>query len=422
MQLAGPMQRQLAKGNHALIPAGNIGQLAGAIKMLASARTMLLSSKGRSLAFQPSVMQGRLKAATGSPADMGNDSRATSNSGTSSSSTNPSSSSNNSNPGQTLMLLACSIDEGVIRRYDQTPLVAARHGAPDQLCNAIYARTLKQGYTSVRAMGPDALRNSVRALMKARKKLLWWGFDVAIVPAYHVMDRGDVSDPASEQEFLEYDDNIEDEYEEENRYLSMLTLHVVRCQPHAPWDLQPFKVPDELQPCIQQQHMQQQQEQKQQTQEQQQQQQEQKHKQHTIKKQWRLQKHAIQEQPTCSNGNSQHEQVTDHVHTMQLQPHAASVRMAASKHNGQSAALVSSLVPISSSHLSPLPGRRLDDVQYSFQDPQDPQSSSSEGDIGDLEVQGVALLQHQRQASEEGIVQGRWHPRRQRRTAEAAVV
>jgi stage V sporulation protein SpoVS len=170
---------------------------------------------------------------------------------------------------------AFAVNEQCLQRWDAAPLLARRQGGAAQLAGALLARVLQQGYASVHALGPDAVRNALRAVGAVNRWLAPLGWGVAVIPAFTAvaprreaaaMDAGVAAllarlHPERLQE--EAEPAAVDAAGQDVDYMQGMALHVVRCELRRPWQLLPRPVPLDQHPRAQQLLQQQQQQQQQ---------------------------------------------------------------------------------------------------------------------------------------------------------------
>jgi stage V sporulation protein SpoVS len=229
--------------------------------MLATARSLMLSaSSSTGLVFQPSFRaaaaiqpQQQQRMQQQQSVMWAVDDRTSSSNGTST--TGRSSSSHGGAKGNSkgVVLLVSSVPEMQLRRFDQQPLIAARSTRISALAGAAFARLCKQGFTSVRAAGPEATRLAMLAAAEARRKLLGCGLDLAVVPATDLVDVESLAGPDGVSSYVEMDAGEGQEGfgpgdELPKQFVRVTVLHLVRCQPQQPWKLLPWAVPAEQLP------------------------------------------------------------------------------------------------------------------------------------------------------------------------------
>jgi stage V sporulation protein SpoVS len=265
-KLAASISQRLRKGQQVLVPAGAGMQLVRNTAMLATARSLMLSaSSSTGLVFQPSFsaaaamqpqQQQRMQqqqSVMPEADDRTSNSSDTSTSGRSTGTSTSSSSGAAKGNSKGVMLLASSIPEAQLRRFDQQPLIAARGTSAFALAGAAFARLCKQGFTSVRAAGPEATRLAMLAAAEARSKLLGCGLDLAVVPATELVDVESLAGPDGVSPYVEVDagegqDGFGPGEELPKQFVRVTVLHLVRCQPQQPWKLLPWAVPAEQLP------------------------------------------------------------------------------------------------------------------------------------------------------------------------------
>lgn len=273
-KLAASISQRLCKGQQVLVPAGAGMQLVRNTAMLATARSLMLSAGGSTgLVFQPTFstaaamqpqqqrMQQQQQPVMPEAGDRTSSSNGTSTSGRSSNSSSGSAAKGNS---KGVMLLVSSVPEAQLRRFDQQPLIAARSTRASALAGAAFARLCKQGFTSVRAAGPEATRLAMLAAAEARSKLLGCGLDLAVVPATELVDVESLAGPDGVSPYVEMDAGEGQEAfgpgeELPKQFVRVTVLHLVRCQPQQPWKLLPWAVPAEQLPSARRQQQRQQQ-------------------------------------------------------------------------------------------------------------------------------------------------------------------
>jgi stage V sporulation protein SpoVS len=299
-KVAAAVTRQLRQGQKVLMPAGTGMQLVRSTAMLSTARSMVLGhSSSTGLVFQPSFSSKAAVAAAGGAGSHQQhrqqqqqqqqqwqqhpsaDDRSISSNSASTSAPNSSSASKG------VMLLVAALPELQLRRFDQQPLVVARSTRALALSSAIFARLCRQGYTTVRAAGPEATRLAMLAAAHARGKLSGCGLDLAVVPATEYVDvetlaasgggsqyvdaKYSEASAAAAAESAEGQEWYGPGEELPKQFVQVTVLHMVRCVAGEPWTLLPWPVPAEQLPAAQ--HAQQQQQQHDQQLQQQQQQQ-----------------------------------------------------------------------------------------------------------------------------------------------------
>lgn len=264
--------KHLSQGRQLLLPAGSGMQLARGVTALATGRTLMLGhSSAAGLAFQPSFPAAESFLAAEAAGQAGQcathevqaqKEQAQQESGSNDSShTSTTSSSINGNGSKrpagdsNIMMFVTSLPEAQLRRFEQRPLIAARYGSQAKLSCAVFARVCQQGFTAVRAAGPDALAVALHAVTLARRKLLGCGLDLAVVPITEFVDVDSLAGLQSQQQFAEYDGDEQLEcgpQDDSGRQCVRLTvLHVMRCQPQQPWRLLPWPPAPEQLPAVQ---------------------------------------------------------------------------------------------------------------------------------------------------------------------------
>lgn len=308
VQVAASVSQRLRQGLQVMIPAGGGMQLVRNTAMLSSARSILLSRDGsRGLVFQPSLShkaaaaaaRGRTTAAAAAASSLPQQQqqqwqqyqqlgvgaggvaqqgphpqlqagganaadRTSSSNGTSSSGRNhhaagrehgsSSGGSNSSSSSKGVMLLVSAVPERQLRRFDQHPLIVARSTRATALAAAMFARLCKQGFTSVRAAGPEATRLAVLAAAEARSKLVGCGLDLAVVPSMELVDVDSLAGPEGPPQYVEVEAFEGQEgpgpgEELPKQFVRVTVLHLVRCEPQQPWQLLPLPVPAEQLPA-----------------------------------------------------------------------------------------------------------------------------------------------------------------------------
>jgi stage V sporulation protein SpoVS len=261
---AAPVSKHLSQGKQVLLPAGSGMQVARGVAALASARTLMLGySSSTGLVFQPSfpaaaaaqvqsVQQAQQEQVQHQDHEQQHQGRKQD---TGQRSSRRSASSDNG-----IMMFVSGLPEAQLRRFEQSPLIAARYGNPSLLAGAAFARMCEQGFTAVRAAGPDAVAVALAAATHARRKLLGCGLDLAVVPMTEFVDVDSLTGPDGQQ-FADYDGDEQQQQQQQFEYgpgddlgrqcVRVTVLHLMRCEPQQPWKLLPWPPAPEQQPAVQ---------------------------------------------------------------------------------------------------------------------------------------------------------------------------
>jgi stage V sporulation protein SpoVS len=252
---AAAVSKHLSQGKQVLLPAGSGMQVARGVAALASARTLMLGhSSSTGLAFQPSFPAAAAAAqqqGQGQQLDRGQVQQGARQQDADSSSNLKQQGSSDSG----IMMFVTGLPEAQLRRFEQSPLIAARYGSPSLLAGAAFARVCQQGFTAVHAAGPDAVAVALAAATQARRKLLGCGLDLAVVPMTEFVDIDSLTGPdgqplvdheGDEQQQVEYGPG--DEYG--RQCVRVAVLHLMRCEPQQPWQLLPWPPAPEQQPAV----------------------------------------------------------------------------------------------------------------------------------------------------------------------------
>uniref|UniRef100_A0A383V1Z3 Uncharacterized protein n=1 Tax=Tetradesmus obliquus TaxID=3088 RepID=A0A383V1Z3_TETOB len=263
---AAAVSRHLSQGKQVLLPAGSGMQVARGVAALASARTLMLGySSSTGLAFQPSFPAAAAAAAAAAQVQaVQQDQRQQQQQQQhhyhqqqhgSRQEDGQRSGEAPGSPDSGIMMFVTGLPEAQLRRFEQSPLIAARYGNASLLAGAAFARVCQQGFTAVRAAGADALAVALAAVTHARRKLLGCGLDLAVVPMTEFVDVDSLT--GTDGQPLVYDDEQQQQLEygpgdEFGRSCVRVTvLHLMRCEPQQPWQLLPWPPAPEQQPAVQ---------------------------------------------------------------------------------------------------------------------------------------------------------------------------
>jgi stage V sporulation protein SpoVS len=253
---AAAVSKHLSQGKQVLLPAGSGMQVARGVAALASARTLMLgygSSTG--LALQPSFPAAAAAAATSPTQEQPRTQVQIEQLDQQQQGGRQQDGKSSSSADSGIMMFVTGLPEAQLRRFEQSPLIAARYGNPSLLAGAAFARVCQQGFTAVRAAGPDAAAVALAAATQARRKLLGCGLDLAVVPMTEFVDIDSLTGPdgqplvdveSDEQQQIEY--GPADEYG--RQCVRVTVLHLMRCEPQQPWQLLPWPPAPEQQPAV----------------------------------------------------------------------------------------------------------------------------------------------------------------------------